>query len=173
MKSAMTWENPHNLQLPPYKDPRIPIARHMDWSKTHTKESYLSQPEPDNYNRSLCAKKPIECKFIKDQVFYKDYKEDLWWTVYYVPETQEAAFDVWVRKQNFLLYWHISKATKVRPRVPLLAARKNSDITDNERLFTMGYYAKLNSKYFSELSEDWLLAKLGPVRTEILTDGLE
>lgn len=166
-KSVVTWDNPYNLTLPAFKDPRIPIARHIEWAKSYSKENFFTLPEPDNYNRATLSRRGLDCKFIKDQVFYRDITTDNWWTVYYVPDNQITEFDSWVRTQNFLLTWSILKAAKIRPAVKLLYARKNSDVTDNERLFTMGYYTKLGSKYFSE-DDTMLLDRLGPARADIL-----
>jgi hypothetical protein len=168
-KSVVTWVNPHNLPLPSFKDPRVPIARHIEWVKSYSNENLFSLPEPDNYNRATLSLRGLECKFIKDQVFYRDITTDNWWTVYYVPDSQTADFDQWIRQQPFLLSWQIAKASKIRPIIKLLHARKNSDVTDNERLFQMGYYAKLGSKYFSE-DDTMLLDRLGPARADILKD---
>lgn len=170
-KPVTVWHNPHNIPIPAYKDPRIPIARHIDWIKTYTIESTFTSPEPDNYNRAVYALTPIECKFIKDQVFYRDLtKHNTWWTVYYVPQDQLENFDSWIKTQNYQLFWLMEKTVKLRSPMHLLYARKNSDITDNERLFQMGYYAKLGSKYFSE-DDTMLLERLGPARAVV--NGLE
>ena len=166
-KPTIIWENPHNIPIPAYKDPRVPIARHIDWVKTYSKEPVFTSPEPDNYNRACYAKNRMECKFIKDQVFYRDLTTDnTWWTVYYVPESQQHEFDCWIMNQNYLLVWRMEKTVKLRGPIPLLYARKNTDITENERLFQMGYYAKLGSKYFSE-DDTMLLERLGPARAVV------
>ena len=54
----------------------------------------------------------------------------------------------------------------------MLYNRKNSpEMTAEERLYTMGYFAKLHSKYFSE-DDTMLLERLGPIRTEVLEQYL-
>jgi hypothetical protein len=169
-RNVTIWDNPGQIPLPAYRDPRTPIAFHIGWIKTYAKDIIFSLPEPDNYNRAVCCLRPVECKFINDQVFYRDLTTNLWWTVLYVPEDQINQFDAWVLQQNYLLSWSVQRATRIREQQGLLYARKNSDITVNERLFQMGYYAKLRDKYFA-LNDKMLLERLGPARAEVI--GLE
>lgn len=157
------------MQPPAYKDPRIPIARHIDWHKTYAKEVEFTKPEPDNYNRAVCADRRLECNFIKDHVFYHDFsldRSEKWWTVYYVPDHKIKQFDDWIKQQQFDLLWVSARTAKINDRKPLLYARKNSDMTLNERLYTMGYYKKLENKYFSD-NNKMLLERLGPARAAL------
>lgn len=155
----------HNL--PP--DPRFPIAYHIGWTRpTQKLETDWSTPEPDNYNRAILARKPIECEFVRDAVYYFDAERSAWWTVYCVPKDQLDQFDQWVQEQDYQLRWYQPHPAATRCRKGLLYNRKNgSEMTTEERLYTMGYYAKLSSKYFSD-DDRKLLERLGPVRTELL-----
>jgi hypothetical protein len=134
-------------------DPRIAIARHINWYRGKSAETANSVPEPDNYNRSIFADKPCECKFIKDQVFYFDKAKNAWFSVYYVPESQFEEFNLWIQEIKPSAVWHHTTTPKPRPQRPLLWNRGNVSerfLTDNERLHTLGYYENLKLKYFSD-----------------------
>lgn len=151
-------------------DPRVPIARHMDWVKTTgTVPTAWRVPEPDNYNHAIRTPRPIVCEFVKDAVFYRDLATNKWWNVFYVPEHQVEAFRAWVDQQDTDLYWYHTKPPAIRPSRPRLYNTAQAEINVDERLFQMGYYAKLGSKYFSE-DDKKLLELLGPVRNRVLDD---
>lgn len=149
-------------------DPRIEIARHMDWQPNYNTTSLVtwSIPEPVNYNRAVLASKPIECKFIANCVFYKT-ATNQWWSVYYVLEAQQQEFEAWVKLQDIDVYWLNSRTTRLREQQRLMYSRANSDITDNERLFQMGYYETFGSKYFADANSKSMLARLGPIRDRV------
>lgn len=149
-------------------DPRFPIARHMNWVKPSTVDTEYHHPEPDNYNRVVMADRPVECKFIEDNVFYFDNIRNKWWSVYYVPDHMINDFDLWLDQQKFDLKWRHPKPRALRPRRALLYNRKNCpELSLDERLYTMGYFSKFSEKYFTENDKE-LLDRLGSVRTEIL-----
>ena len=134
-------------------DPRIAIARHINWYRGKSVDTANPVPEPDNYNRSIFADKPYDCKFIKDQVFYFDKARTAWFSVYYVPESQVEEFDAWVEQIKFHAYWLHTHTPKPRPQRSLLWGRGNVSerfLTENERLHTLGYYENLKVKYFSD-----------------------
>jgi hypothetical protein len=153
-------------------DPRIAISKHISWVRPTAYETEYAVPEPDDYNYAVCGTKPIECQFVKDQVFYKQ-KDNMWWSVYCVPVEQRTEFLTWLEKQQFEVYWCSSRNVNLRKRRPMLYARKNQpDLTLNERLFAMGYFTNLSSKYFSE-DDTMLLERLGPARAEVFDDFSE
>jgi len=154
-------------------DPRLTISKHIGWVRTTTDYTEFSVPEPINYNRALFYNRPVECKFIRDAVYYRDRATGLWGSVWYVPKEQAEEFDRWCAGQEHDYIWKYTTYIPLKPVKRLLFNRKNSvDITDNERLYTMGYYESLANKYFSE-DDTMLSERLGPVRIELLTDVFE
>jgi len=150
MKRSIKWIVPRSA---PRDDPRIAIARHIAWIKPITPDTEYSLPEPDHYNYCGLATRPIDCEFIADQVFYQDKKTGLWWSIYYVTEENNDAFLAWSESIEFIQCWTPFRQTKMRTRRGMLWARHNiseGNQTDNERLYTMGYYEKLKSKYFDD-----------------------
>ena len=152
------------------EDPRIAISKHIAWSKPTAYITDYALPEPDNFNYAVMGDKPIECKFLEYQVLYKKPVENKWWSVFFVPSEQRDIFLAWLELQEFDIYWSANRSTMFRDRRPMLWAPKNKpELTDNERLFSMGYYSKLHNKYFSE-DDKTLLERLGPARAEIWDD---
>lgn len=134
-------------------DPRIAIARHTAWYKSSTEYTDYPTPEPDNYNRAVIANVPIDCTIIEDQVFYYDKTHKHWITVMYVPEELDVEVDSWIKQCKPKAVWYHAKPPKIKQRKNLLWTRDNkssSTLTDNERLYTMGYYEDLKVKYFSD-----------------------
>jgi len=109
----MTWC--YNTQAPrrDYIDPRIPIAKQIGWTKLHGDTPY-TVPEPDNYNRAVVTAKPVECLGIEDQVIYKDRSKNAWITVLYVPEEQQAEYDLWLKRINPRAHWQHTRAPKLK-----------------------------------------------------------
>ena len=103
-----------------YHDPRLPVARHIGWTKVLGETSY-TVPEPDNYNRAVINTLAIECPFIEDQVIYKDLNKNLWATLLYVPEEQQTEFDAWLQRTSVLAHWQHKNAPKIRQRRESLA----------------------------------------------------
>ena len=99
-----------------YIDPRIIVARHIGWQKLFGDQTYYSVPEPDNYNRAVLTIKPVECKFIEDQVIYKDANKGGWITLMYVPDEQLGEYDAWLNRTDNLAYWQHIKAPVMRYR---------------------------------------------------------
>ena len=150
-------------------DPRVAIARHMDWQPNYNSKAAVAWtlPEPVNYNRAVCGPRPIECKFITNNIFYRDEKTQKWWSVYYVTEQLQAKFEDWIKLQDIEIYWFNCKPVRMREHQKLLYNIKNGEINTNERLFQMGYYAKLGSKYFADANDTMLLDRLGPIRDRV------
>lgn len=155
------------LKKSPDRDPRTFVAEHIGWTPSTTTAtlSEWSLPEPNNYNRAVRALRPVDCPFVKNIVYYK--KDGKWWSLYHVTENLVERFKQWLETVDIEVYWYHNRQTIVRRPRTLLHARKNQDITENERLYTMGYYSRLGAKYFSE-DDTMLLERLGPVRTDIL-----
>lgn len=150
MKRSIKWIVPRGA---PRDDPRIAIARHIAWIKPITPDTDYSLPEPDHYNYAGLAVKPLDCEFVADQVFYQDKKTGLWWSVYYVTEENNDAFLAWSESIEFIQCWTPFRQTKMRNRRGLLYVKgkvAEYNQTDNERLYTMGYYENLKVKYFSD-----------------------
>ena len=153
-------------------DPRFPIARHIGWTRSNLPETEFTIPEPDAYNRAVLAERPLECNFIKNSIFYRDETTTNWWTVYLVPKEQELEFEVWIREQPYKIFWWHPKPAAIRRRKSMLCQRKNlAELTAEERLYTMGYYAKLSQQHFSD-NDNILLERLGPVRDIVLNEEL-
>lgn len=134
-------------------DPRIAIARHINWYRGKGMDTANVVPEPDNYNRAVFNSLPCECSFIKDQVFYYDKNRNAWFSVYYVPEPQIEEFNIWIKQITPGAYWQHNTTPKPRVKRTLLWNRGNVSerfLTENERLHTMGYYENLKIKYFSD-----------------------
>lgn len=166
-----------NLQVRPVPsvrgltDPRPEIAKHIGWEKKQGPNTEWSVPEPDNYNRAVYADRILICEHIQDQVTYKCKDTGGWWTVLHVPKNRNAIFEAWLTKQPWLVRWNYEYAPAVRNMKKILTPDNiRSDITLPERLFAMGYYAKLHDKYFSEGTDDWLLSRMGPIRDCVLND---
>lgn len=160
--------------MPNRIDPRVAIARHIGWINTHNYGYPVPWrvPEPVNYNYAVRSGRPIECKFIQDQVFYRTETDSRWWTVYYVPEDSLAAFDSWVKQQPIDYLWFHTRPPAIRTNQRLLYNKKAAEINVNERLFQMGYYAKLGSKYFVD-DDHALLSIMGPVRDRVLNGPVD
>jgi len=132
-------------------DPRLDISKHISWTKSAMPYTDFSYPEPDNFNHAVLNYKSIECPLPISQVFYKEKKGNLWWSVYCVEEKHHNDFIDWLYTQKVVVYWYNSKNPIKRHRRQLLWHKKSqNELTDNERLLTMGYYADLKSKYFCE-----------------------
>jgi len=130
-------------------DPRIAIAKHIGWTRSLTGMTDFSLPEPDNYNYAVFNALPWECPVIEDQIFYKDKKLNGWWSVYYVPDEQLQEFLAWADPLPFQRCWATpGRPARLRHRRTLLWTRTCAvEQTIEERLYTMGYYDKLQSTY--------------------------
>jgi len=132
-------------------DPRLALAKQTGWKKMHIDVTEYPTPEPDNYNRAILAHIPIDCSIVEDQVFYK-YK-DSWITLLYVPEDQCTEIDSWIIQCRPMAVWCHLKPPRIKPQRGMLWTRDNisdKNMTDNERLYTMGYFDELKVKYFND-----------------------
>lgn len=155
-------------QVSPKFDPRIAIARHLDWRADYSPNvTTWTLPEPNNYNHAVRSARPLDCEFIRDAVYYKT-DTGSWWSVYFIPDELIKDFHLWLEQQTIEVYWFNSKPTKLKTRKTLLHVAKNAaELTDNERLFTMGYYSEFGAKYFCD-DDTILLSHLGTARADIL-----
>jgi hypothetical protein len=104
-------------------------------------------------------------------VFYRE--NSLWWSIYIISAEQHTAILAWAKNLEIDIFWYNSKLPRRRASRGLLHNTKCAEINTEERLFQMGYYSKLQSKYFSD-DDRKLLSLLGPVRDRVLSDlGLE
>ena len=151
-------------------DPRVAISQHIGWVRSTTLDTDYTTPEPDNYNFAILADHAIDCKFVKDQVFYLDRKGMGWWSVYYVPDNDVDLFTIWMKQQRFKMYWSNNRSPKVRPRRRMLYSNNRTvELTLNERLYAMGYFKDFSVKYLGD-DDAMLLERLGPARAEVYKD---
>ena len=166
MKRSIKWTVPRTATR---DDPRIVLAKHIGWKKPTSIITEYSLPEPDHYNYAGLAVKPIDCAIVANQVFYQERRTGLWWTLYYVTEEENEEFLAWSEDIEFIKCWTPFRSTKMRQRRNILWARGNineDSQTDNERLYTMGYYEKLKVKYFND-DTTYVDSLLGEVRTAL------
>lgn len=150
MKKYQKWVMPRNTTI---TDPRLPIAKHINWNRALTNITDFCLPEPDNYNYAVFNPLPWECPILVDQIFYKDKKLNGWWSVYYVPEEQREEFLEWAEPLPFQMCWHAQRSSKLRHRRTLLWAKPAStEQTIHERLYTMGYYDNLQTTFNIDIS---------------------
>lgn len=161
-----------NRGHPERLDPRTALARHIGWHALTNTASYsdFTYPEPINYNYAVRAQRLIHCDFVRNSVFYRDLTENKWWSLYVVEKSAIRQFFDWVKLQPIDIFWFNRTPPQPRRVKRILYNTKPADINGNERLFQMGYYSKLQSKYFSE-DDKKLLELLGPVRDRVL-EGL-
>ena len=156
-------------------DPRIALAKWLGWKKLNYPITEYSTPEPDNYNRAVFANDPVDCKIIKDQVIFYDKVNQGWITLMYVPDTQLAEVDSWIEQCRPQAHWVHLRAPRIKPQRGLLWARNNirdDNQTDNERLYTMGYFDEFKVKYFSD-DTTYVDSLLGEVRATLKNPRLE
>lgn len=153
-------------------DPRIPVARHIGWQANTNCYSPTPWrvPEPHHYNYAVRSLRALDCDFIKNQVFYKDMNQNLWWSLYFVAEDLATRFKLWAHSQPIDIYWYNVKQPQIKEHQRLLYNTSCAEINANERLFQMGYYADLRSKYFTDSDDTILLDLLGPIRDRVLND---
>jgi len=154
------------LYLP---DPRTQIARHIQWVKpVYGKEGRgltdWSVPEPDAFNSAFFADRPIECPFIRNQVWYYDESKRGWFSVYYVEKDQKATWNHWAMKQNWIAHWTVFKPSQLRRTRPMLEEKKRKkssyDPSLNERLHELNYYSSLLNKV-EEDARSVLIERIG------------
>jgi hypothetical protein len=136
-----------------FPDPRIVIARQIGWKKNSTDFAEYTIPEPENYNRAIFMPTPTECPIVEDQVVYYDEHKQGWITVMYVPVEQIVEVDRWITTTYPSAQWRHTKPPRVKLQRGMLWTRdnkSNNTLTDNERLYTMGYFDDLKVKYFND-----------------------
>ena len=147
-------------------DPRFPLIKYTGWKKINQTDTEYRTPEPDNYNRAVFADKPQDCELIEDQVFYYDQEHSAWMSLYYIPDELTPAVDAWIKEQKPWAVWCHLKPPRVKPERGLLWTRHNisdDNMTDNERLYTLGYYKNLKVKYFDD-DPEYVDSLLGTAR---------
>ena len=151
-----------NDSCPLIFDPRIHITRQMSWLRVG-EETNWTGVEPDNYNYAIFDSKPHDLKFIKDQCWYrtneKFRKKKIlgWMSVYVITDREEIfLFNREVLRLQPHAVWRYDKAYPVRPKNTILRREKQrgkhseNNLTTEERLYQMGYYEKLETKYFDD-----------------------
>lgn len=170
----MYWTYSYEFQgKKDFQDPRVLIARHTGWKKTTCEDTEYPIPEPDNFNRAMATVKLTECPLIEDQVIYYDNQKKCWINVMYVPDELRVEIDRWISAQLTIAVWRHLKSPRLKQQRNLLWTRHNisdTNQTDNERLYTMGYYEDLKVKYFND-DAAYVDSLLGTARA-ILSDPI-
>jgi hypothetical protein len=151
----------HNLV-----DPRIAIARHLQWQRPSTNTTDYTLPEPENYNRAIYTIKPMELPWVQDQIIYKEPHKPGWITACYLTEAEAVKFDQWATMMDMTYWRHLRPAVPRRPRLLLARGATKSELSLDERLLTMGHYKNLVVKYFDG-DPQYVQSRLGPVRTDL------
>jgi len=150
-------------------DPRLALAKWLGWKKTNYADTEYCTPEPDNYNRAILASTAIDCTIIEDQVIFYDKQAQAWITLMYVPDEQINAVDSWIEQCKPQAWWIHLRAPKIKPQRGMLWVRGNineHNQTDNERLYTMGYFDEFKVKYFSD-DPEYVDSLLGEARASL------
>jgi hypothetical protein len=151
----------HNLV-----DPRIAVARHIEWYRPSTNTTNYTIPEPENYNRAVFSSKPIEFTWAKYQVIYKDQSRNGWITACWLTAEECAKFDLWAA-DNDMTYWrHLRWGQPRKPKPMLERGSTKAEISLDERLLTMGYYKNFVVKYFND-SPHIVKNRLGEARANL------
>lgn len=130
-------------------DPRVAIARHIDWAQTGSKQTSWSIPEPENYNFCLVAKKPIENNLARAACWYLHDKTHLWISCYYAPAVASIDLVRWVYKQDYMAYWQPVRRLSYKSRERLLdqgVRKNNKEVPLNHLLLFQNVYDSLKYK---------------------------
>jgi len=159
--SISSWQyRQDQAKLP---DPRIEIARHIGWiTPVNLKGTPWQGIEPDNYNLAIFDDKPYDLKFMQHQCFYRLDRQFLrqrvqgWVSIYVAEERlQTILFNREILKIQPRATWRYAHAKLIRDkrtllnREPVYSNRTNDNFTTEERLWQLGYYEKLQRKYFN------------------------
>lgn len=147
---------------PTIVDPRVQITRQMDWLKPD-KETHWTGVEPDNYNYAIFDNQAHDIKFIENQCWYKidtifiRKKIQGWISVYIIDNKEDVfLFNREILRLQPRAVWRYDKAHSIRPKKTLLRRERQrgkgceSNLTTEERLYQMGYYEKLVTKYYDD-----------------------
>jgi len=99
-----------------FADPRIAIARQIDWQKHFTVYTEYSTPEPDNYNRAIWSLLPLDCHIAEDQVVYKDIVNNGWITVMLINAELIEEYEKWKTIHRPRAFWQHSNPPPVKSR---------------------------------------------------------
>jgi len=159
--NSLYWQYINN-DCPALPDPRIQVTRHMAW-QIPTDLNLYGGVEPDNYNFGIFDSKPYDLKFIQHQCWYKidqafKRKRIIGWISLYVAEErlQSILFNREILKLQPQAVWRYDKAKLIRPKKTQLQRerfhykRTDGFLSTEERLYQMGYYEKLKTKYFDD-----------------------
>jgi len=157
-----------NLRPVKLTDPRIAIALHIQWEKTNATVSPWTFPEPPDYNMAAAGLKIYDCPFIQEQIFYRDnINPELWWSIYRVPRDIISQFKLWLinYQPEIPIIWAHTATRKPHPSKTLLHSRSGGgDLTENERLYSLGYYDRLKSKFSNHT--EYLTQKIGAINPD-------
>lgn len=148
-------------------DPRRKITHHMQWQNlkiaNHAEHSRWNGIEPDNYNFGIWYERPVFIDGISDQVWFKD-SEAGWMSMYVINEYTRPHYDVYLREQPWWAHWRAKNPHPIRPRMTRIDYdhqiywAKNAGRTEDERLFDLGFYDKLQDK---GVTADWIRQRVG------------
>jgi hypothetical protein len=143
-------------------DPRLPITKHIQWTLP-TGPSTYSGAEPDNYNLAIYDHWPHDFKFMEHQCFYLvdkivNRRKFLGWMSLYVAEErlQTILFNREILRIQPQAVWRYPRAKLLREKRTLINRevthinRQGDNFSTEERLYQMGYYEKLKTKYFDD-----------------------
>lgn len=163
---------------PTLLDPRLKIVQQTNWQSTN-KETSLFGIEPNNYNFAIYDNRPHDIKFIKDQCWYKIdqiFRRDKikgWISVYVIQDRDlTIRFNQEIIKIQPRAVWRYDKFKPVKPRRPLLERenahkpRSDTNFNTEERLWQLGYFEKLQNKYFYD--NDRFVEVVGTPRGAVL-----
>lgn len=149
-------------------DPRLAIARHIEWAKSYSNDTIFSLPEPDNYNYAVIAKQALDTGFIQNQVFYRERYGRFWVSVYLVPTEQDPAWTAWLQRQDYIRYWYCNNAQPLRIPRPLLWSRQDAiELSLTEKLYIDGYYERFIAKYHCDGLAEFVNNRLGKARANL------
>lgn len=140
--------SPNYLGLKTLVDPRIAIAKHLDW-RSITKNTTWTQPEPDNYNAAIFSSLPLDYAEARHQVFYRSDYHKGWFSVYYIKPSLIETYHDWIQTQPCWATWFTVKPAAFRYKLTILENkphRQTRDLSESERLYQMNYYNRLKYK---------------------------
>jgi len=114
-KAKKSWTMRVNSRKP-FIDPRLPIARQIGWVRPAGDVTTFSVPEPDNFNRAVFTAKPVECKFVREQVIYYDHVRRGWFNVAYLEPEQHSEYALWLDTLPWLASWQHDEPHVLRDR---------------------------------------------------------
>lgn len=176
--AAVTYWKILNPKIVALCDPRVKVARHLEWRDTNVKASTWAGVEPDNYNFAIFDQRPHDLAFVENQVFYKIdetyscHRIRGWMSLYYITDANlHQEFYKSVNEIQPGAYWYYPRSRSLRTKQSIYDRENNykrkSDVnfTTEERLWQLGYFEKLQRKYFD--GDERFIKVLGTPRSAV------